>query len=339
MVRMEVDAVRDEIGTLVDSAKVMGRESVSRWEKLGDAELLSNIRTERELLRQDERRIHELRTNADRMAAEKEELQSKQECLLELARQADQDRHLLSTDVENNRAKLNALRRDRLQIWEDRFNVQKEIATIKNEDWVAKNRPRAPASIQHVPQNRPYSTYTPAPRSQVPQTGGNTWASSVARRDDRGVRNDAGPAPSSVLTGPTEQPANPPHWMSFLSPDNAERIAPQVSRIGAGVGLPPPDLQDGISTPQWGGHPNGGPTSPAHHEPGGFDDPQEPAGPDQGFAEPSGEPGGFGFGDGNGADPEYPEHGSGHRERSADKKKKKHKHKKADKSPDGFGGF
>lgn len=78
---------------------------------------------------EDEREVMELRAQLERIGREKSDLQSTQSTLVEKKRQAEQDRNLMITGLESDRAKLVALRADRLKMWEQRSALEKELAT------------------------------------------------------------------------------------------------------------------------------------------------------------------------------------------------------------------
>jgi hypothetical protein len=83
----------------------------------------------RQSITEDEREILELRAQVERVNREKIDLQSTYNVLQEKKRQSDQDRNLMLIGLENERAKLVAVRAERLKLWEQRHQLTRELTT------------------------------------------------------------------------------------------------------------------------------------------------------------------------------------------------------------------
>jgi hypothetical protein len=109
----ELDAFRRETGQV----------------SLENGDVVQAVSSIREAIGEDEREVLELRAQLERVQREKIDLQSSLSVLQEKKRQADQDRNLMIVGLENERAKLVALRAERLKLWEQRHQVTRELTT------------------------------------------------------------------------------------------------------------------------------------------------------------------------------------------------------------------
>ena len=92
-------------------------------------DVLAAVSAIRESIGEDEREVLELRAKIERIQREKIDLQSTFSVLKEKKRQADQDRNLLIVALESDRAKLVSVRAERLQLWEQRHQLTRELTT------------------------------------------------------------------------------------------------------------------------------------------------------------------------------------------------------------------
>ena len=78
---------------------------------------------------QDEQEVLELRAQIERVHREKVDLQASMAVQQEKKRQAERDRDLMLAGLEQERAKLVALRAERLKLWEQRHQLTRELTT------------------------------------------------------------------------------------------------------------------------------------------------------------------------------------------------------------------
>jgi len=96
-------------------------------------DVLSKVRAERDLLLKDQKAIQELREKLDEIFKQKHEAQNRQQALLEKQRQCEQDRSLMLTAIEAERAKLMSARADRLRLWKERSDLEKQLQDVDQE--------------------------------------------------------------------------------------------------------------------------------------------------------------------------------------------------------------
>jgi len=88
--------------------------------------------------------ITHLRAHLERLVAEKSNLQQRQQALLEKQHASEQDRNLLLSSLQEERKGINDLRHDRLRLWEERHNMEREMTQIVQEAHFRVLRERAP---------------------------------------------------------------------------------------------------------------------------------------------------------------------------------------------------
>lgn len=74
--------------------------------------------------------IAHLRAHLERVVAEKNSLQQRQQALLEKQHASEQDRNLLLSSLQEERKGINDLRQERLRVWEERHRMEREMTTI-----------------------------------------------------------------------------------------------------------------------------------------------------------------------------------------------------------------
>jgi len=109
-------------------------------------DVLAKVRVERDMLRRDQATIEEIRSKLEGIFRQKVDAQASQQALLEKQRQTEQDRGLMLTAIEGERGKLSAMRAERLRLWEDRSALEKEMADLAQQEWLASGPAAAPAS-------------------------------------------------------------------------------------------------------------------------------------------------------------------------------------------------
>merc|ERR1712204_55753 len=107
---------------------------------MGRRDMVSKMRSERELLQKDQRSIDEIRLRLNGIFKEKLDAQAMQQSLLEKQRQTEQDRGLMLTAIEAERSKLSAMCAERLRLWEERSALEREMTNILQERWLAEHR-------------------------------------------------------------------------------------------------------------------------------------------------------------------------------------------------------
>jgi len=147
-------------------------------------DVVGKVRVERDLLRRDQAVIEETRMKLETVLRQKVDAQASQQALLEKQRQTEQDRGLMLTAIEGERGKLSAMRAERLRLWEDRSVLEKEMADLAQQEWLASGRPKsgaigAPAAAAALP--------TAASFSSAPTLGA---AAQRNPRQQKGVPND-----------------------------------------------------------------------------------------------------------------------------------------------------
>lgn len=185
-------------------------------------DVLSKVRAERDLLLKDQRAIEELREKLDEIFRQKHEAQSRQQALLEKQRQCEQDRSLMLTAIEAERAKLMSARADRLRLWKERSELEKQLQDVDQQQLLMSrqvpgrsvpeaNRPAekqqsrskgvphetVPAVIHGAPATGPWSTpkhwYVPHKEEGLHGLHGLQGLQAPPgerRRDHRGIRAD-----------------------------------------------------------------------------------------------------------------------------------------------------
>jgi len=103
-------------------------------------DVLSKVRSEKELLERDQQTIEELRMRLEQVFKDKLDAQVLQQSLLEKQRQTEQDRGLMLTAIEAERGNLSAMRAERIRMWEERSGLEREMTNILQERWLAEHR-------------------------------------------------------------------------------------------------------------------------------------------------------------------------------------------------------
>jgi len=103
-------------------------------------DVLSKVRSERELLQRDHKQIEELRARLEEVFKKKLDAQVMQQSLLEKQRQTEQDRGLMLTAIEAERGKLSALRAERISMWEERSRLEREMTDVAQDRWLAEQQ-------------------------------------------------------------------------------------------------------------------------------------------------------------------------------------------------------
>lgn len=158
-------------------------------------DVLSKVRAERDLLLKDQRAIEELREKLDKIFRQKHEAQSRQQALLEKQRQCEQDRSLMLTAIEAERAKLLSARADRLRLWKERSELEKQLQDVDQQQLLMSRQ----VPGRSVPEaNRP----GPAEKQQF---------------RSKGVPHETVPAvlhgaPADTLSKATGPWSTPKHW-------------------------------------------------------------------------------------------------------------------------------
>jgi len=88
--------------------------------------------------------ITHLRAHLERVCAEKASLQQRQQALLEKQHAAEQDRNLLLGSLQEERKGINDLRHERLRLWEERHEMERQMTSIVQEAHFRVLRERAP---------------------------------------------------------------------------------------------------------------------------------------------------------------------------------------------------
>ncbi|CAE7272098.1 Itsn1 [Symbiodinium pilosum] len=184
-------------------------------------DVLTKVKAERELLLKDQKEVEELRGKLERVFQQKLEAQMKQQALLEKQRQCEQDRGLVLTAIEADKAKLLSMRSERLRSWQDIADLEKQLQDVDQErllvsrQVVGRNVPSTSRSTE-VPNRRkgvphessPSVVYGGSPAGGAVATmgsvpGGRSEARSNWRVAPDPVRfNSAMEAPMAHLSGP-----------------------------------------------------------------------------------------------------------------------------------------
>eukprot|EP00929_Paragymnodinium_shiwhaense_P076165 TRINITY_DN39101_c0_g1_i1.p1 TRINITY_DN39101_c0_g1~~TRINITY_DN39101_c0_g1_i1.p1 ORF type:complete len:452 (+),score=122.35 TRINITY_DN39101_c0_g1_i1:119-1357(+) len=209
-----------------------------------------------------------LRGHLERLMAEKQGLQDRQQALFDKQHAAEQDRNRLLSSLQDDRRGINDVRGERIRLWEERCKMEREMAQIVQEahfggldgEGRRPDAPRAVSSTAAVPLTRPVEP--PA----VPVSGG--VRVSVAQDtpicfEPPPARDPARPHSRSRAASPGRLAAGGggegprPHWASFDSSRGA--TAPFAAAA------PSPQHDDG-SPPVFG----------SRGDAGGYGDPGRP---------------------------------------------------------------
>lgn len=155
-------------------------------------DVLSKVRAERDLLLKDQRAIEELREKLDEIFRQKHEAQSRQQALLEKQRQCEQDRSLMLTAIEAERAKLMSARAERLRLWKERSELEKQLQDVDQQQLLM--------SRQVPGRNVPVAASSRVPGSEKQQSR------------SKGVPHETVPAVVHGAAGPTGPWSTPKHW-------------------------------------------------------------------------------------------------------------------------------
>lgn len=101
------------------------------------------LKREQEAVMEYEQITH-LRAHLERLVAEKSGLQQRQQALLDKQHASEQDRNLLLSSLQEERKGINDLRHERLRLWEERHNMEREMTTIVQEAHFKVMQERAP---------------------------------------------------------------------------------------------------------------------------------------------------------------------------------------------------
>lgn len=142
--RLQVQEVQAELESIRESHRELG----GRTAPLG-VDILSHARAEKQSLDDSEREISELRAKDNKLTREKLDLQAQCAVLLEKVRQADQDRTMVGNAVETERAKLNALLKERACLLEERLQRTHQMTALSTSAWMG--RDAAPLPVPSPP--------------------------------------------------------------------------------------------------------------------------------------------------------------------------------------------
>lgn len=137
MALMSVDHAMEKIQDQILSLKQQideGEEELDQFRResgqiAGGDDVLAAVSSIKRSIGDDEKEVLELRMQLERVQREKLDLQSSLAVVRERKRIADQDRNMLISGLENERAKLVALRAERLKLWEQRHQLTRELTT------------------------------------------------------------------------------------------------------------------------------------------------------------------------------------------------------------------
>jgi len=139
-VRREVRDAEEDLTLLRESSNFAreGKRGPAPYSSAAEErrDVLSKVRAERELLQRDQRAIEDLRSRLDEVLKQKIDSQAWQQSLLEKQRQNEQDRGLMLTAIEAERGKLSSLRADRINMWEERSKLEREMMLVAQERWL-----------------------------------------------------------------------------------------------------------------------------------------------------------------------------------------------------------
>ncbi|CAJ1329490.1 unnamed protein product [Effrenium voratum] len=204
-VEEDLEALRSAVG---EEAKKVPLPYTDPEEERRD--VLTKVRAERELVMKDQKAIEELRTRLDEVFKQKLEAQSQQQALLERQRQCEQDRSLMLTAMEAERAKFMTMRADRLRVWQERADLEKQLQDLDQELLVSRQVP---------------GRSVPAAKAREEQPN---------RR--KGVPHEA--APPVVYGGASARSGVPRHWR--VTPDPVLRPEAQPEPFGSSEGIAAP---------------------------------------------------------------------------------------------------
>uniref|UniRef100_A0A7S1F2I0 EH domain-containing protein n=1 Tax=Noctiluca scintillans TaxID=2966 RepID=A0A7S1F2I0_NOCSC len=150
----EVREAEDDLAVLRESSGIQGGSDrlgadpyMSRDEERHD--VLSKVRSEQEMLLRDQREIHNIRTKIKALHEEKLACQTYHDDVLEKRRVAENDRGMMLTAIETERAKVGSLRSDRITMWEERCDLEHALRNLQQEQWYER---------QQGPPTRPHTT-------------------------------------------------------------------------------------------------------------------------------------------------------------------------------------
>eukprot|EP00440_Ansanella_granifera_P026333 gb/GFBE01028601.1/.p1 GENE.gb/GFBE01028601.1/~~gb/GFBE01028601.1/.p1 ORF type:complete len:585 (+),score=115.21 gb/GFBE01028601.1/:1-1755(+) len=213
-VEEDLDALRQACGLGVEGGSRHGKECRRGPAPYSNPEeerrdVLSKVRAERELLLKDQRAIEELRSRLDQIFKQKLEAQTHQQALLEKQRQSEQDRGLMLTAIEADRAKLSAMRAERLRLAEERSALERDLQDVSQEQWLASSQ-----VPPHVP-GRSAPAHTGS-KVEQPRTTQRSRSSKGVPQDETPavVYGGAQPMHSATLYQPHQLPMTSPHQLS-----------------------------------------------------------------------------------------------------------------------------
>jgi hypothetical protein len=125
----QILSLQQQITEVEDDLDTFRREAGVSVLPEANGDVLAAVAKVREAVVQDEQEVLELRAQLERVQREKDDLNSTLAVLQEKKRQADQDRNLMIAGLENERAKLIAVRAERLKLWEHRHQLTRELTS------------------------------------------------------------------------------------------------------------------------------------------------------------------------------------------------------------------
>ena len=127
----QILSLKHQIAETEDELETFRREAGQAVLYAGgtNSDVVQAVASIRESVGESEREVMELRAQIERVQREKIDLQSNLSVLQEKKRQSDQDRNLMIVGLENERAKLVAVRAERLKLWEQRHQLTRELTT------------------------------------------------------------------------------------------------------------------------------------------------------------------------------------------------------------------
>mmetsp|Transcript_11821 Transcript_11821/g.21553 ORF Transcript_11821/g.21553 Transcript_11821/m.21553 type:complete len:287 (+) Transcript_11821:41-901(+) len=102
----------------------------------GDKDILAEVRAERDEIQKECKEIKDLRLRLDRIYTEKMEMQELEGSLLQRQQMIEKDRGLMLTSIDQELSKLNDLRVSRVQILEERAQLEREITDLSQQKFL-----------------------------------------------------------------------------------------------------------------------------------------------------------------------------------------------------------
>lgn len=121
----EVQLAEGDLDALRVASTSMGTTS-----QKDSRDVFNRVRGEQDLLRKDKATVDEMLQKIEGLAAEKLKSRNAQQVQLEQQRQIEHDRNLILTAIEGDYKKLHKVRAERLQHWEERNQLEKELSEL-----------------------------------------------------------------------------------------------------------------------------------------------------------------------------------------------------------------